>query len=72
MGGRAAVDGCRSSPSPQRFKGTDGAEKAAEKAKPAKVEEAKGKAAKPEEAVEEVGAAPPTSRCLGDRVRQLN
>ncbi|KGM00341.1 Peptidyl-prolyl cis-trans isomerase FKBP3, partial [Charadrius vociferus] len=37
----------------QRFKGTDGAEKAAEKAKPAKAEEAKGKAAKPEEAVEE-------------------
>uniref|UniRef100_A0A8C8A9L3 peptidylprolyl isomerase n=1 Tax=Otus sunia TaxID=257818 RepID=A0A8C8A9L3_9STRI len=37
----------------QRFKGTDGAEKAAEKAKPTKVEEAKGKAAKPEEAVEE-------------------
>ncbi|NXJ46266.1 FKBP3 isomerase, partial [Spizaetus tyrannus] len=37
----------------QRFKGTDGAEKAAEKAKPAKVEEAKGKAAKTEEAVEE-------------------
>ncbi|NWQ90975.1 FKBP3 isomerase, partial [Burhinus bistriatus] len=36
-----------------RFKGTDGAEKAAEKAKPAKAEEAKGKAAKPEEAVEE-------------------
>ncbi|NXX84551.1 FKBP3 isomerase, partial [Urocolius indicus] len=42
------------SPSPlQRFKGTDGAEKAAEKAKPAKAEEAKGKAAKPEEAAEE-------------------
>ncbi|KFP81111.1 Peptidyl-prolyl cis-trans isomerase FKBP3, partial [Apaloderma vittatum] len=39
--------------SPQRFKGTDGAEKAAEKAKPAKAEEAKGKAAKPEEAAEE-------------------
>ncbi|NXQ04335.1 FKBP3 isomerase, partial [Vidua macroura] len=37
----------------QRFKGTDGAEKAAEKAKPAKAEEAKGKAAKAEEAVEE-------------------
>ncbi|NXK22487.1 FKBP3 isomerase, partial [Arenaria interpres] len=37
----------------QRFKGTDGAEKAAEKAKPAKAEEAKGKAVKPEEAVEE-------------------
>ncbi|NXR01841.1 FKBP3 isomerase, partial [Sagittarius serpentarius] len=37
----------------QRFKGTDGAEKAAEKAKPAKAEEAKGKAAKPEEAAEE-------------------
>ncbi|NWS41544.1 FKBP3 isomerase, partial [Probosciger aterrimus] len=37
----------------QRFKGTDGAEKAVEKAKPTKVEEAKGKAAKPEEAVEE-------------------
>ncbi|KFP61284.1 Peptidyl-prolyl cis-trans isomerase FKBP3, partial [Cariama cristata] len=37
----------------QRFKGTDGAEKAVEKAKPAKAEEAKGKAAKPEEAVEE-------------------
>ncbi|NWI33594.1 FKBP3 isomerase, partial [Sula dactylatra] len=36
-----------------RFKGTEGAEKAAEKAKPAKVEEAKGKAAKPEEAAEE-------------------
>ncbi|KFR17619.1 Peptidyl-prolyl cis-trans isomerase FKBP3, partial [Opisthocomus hoazin] len=34
-------------------KGTDGAEKAAEKAKPAKAEEAKGKAAKAEEAVEE-------------------
>lgn len=57
-GGRAGTDGCRPSPSPQRFKGTDGAEKAAEKAKPAKAEEAKGKAAKPEEAVEEVGAAP--------------
>ncbi|NXE70563.1 FKBP3 isomerase, partial [Calcarius ornatus] len=40
----------------QRFKGTDGAEKAAEKAKPAKAEEAKGKAVKAEEAVEEVGA----------------
>ncbi|KFV64847.1 Peptidyl-prolyl cis-trans isomerase FKBP3, partial [Dryobates pubescens] len=39
--------------SPQRFKGTDGAEKAAEKAKPVKAEEAKGKAAKPEEAVDE-------------------
>ncbi|KFO99654.1 Peptidyl-prolyl cis-trans isomerase FKBP3, partial [Calypte anna] len=39
---------------PQRFKGTDGAEKASEeKAKPAKAEEAKGKAAKAEEAVEE-------------------
>ncbi|NXD69088.1 FKBP3 isomerase, partial [Eolophus roseicapillus] len=37
----------------QRFKGTDGAEKAVEKAKPTKAEEAKGKAAKPEEAVEE-------------------
>ncbi|NXL00970.1 FKBP3 isomerase, partial [Mesembrinibis cayennensis] len=37
----------------QRFKGTEGAEKAAEKAKPAKAEEAKGKAAKPEEAAEE-------------------
>ncbi|NXP17635.1 FKBP3 isomerase, partial [Scytalopus superciliaris] len=37
----------------QRFKGTDGAEKAAEKAKPAKAEEAKGKAVKAEEAVEE-------------------
>ncbi|NXN25236.1 FKBP3 isomerase, partial [Nycticryphes semicollaris] len=37
----------------QRFKGTDGAEKAAEKAKPTKAEEAKGKVAKPEEAVEE-------------------
>ncbi|KAF1420620.1 Peptidyl-prolyl cis-trans isomerase FKBP3, partial [Spheniscus humboldti] len=37
----------------QRFKGTDGAEKAAEKAKPAKAEEAKGKAAKAEEAAEE-------------------
>ncbi|KFQ65648.1 Peptidyl-prolyl cis-trans isomerase FKBP3, partial [Pelecanus crispus] len=37
----------------QRFKGTDGAEKAAEKAKPAKAEEAKGKAAKPEESMEE-------------------
>ncbi|KAF2982519.1 hypothetical protein EK904_011216 [Melospiza melodia maxima] len=36
-----------------RFKGTDGAEKAAEKAKPAKAEEAKGKAVKAEEAVEE-------------------
>ncbi|KFQ71520.1 Peptidyl-prolyl cis-trans isomerase FKBP3, partial [Phaethon lepturus] len=35
------------------FKGTDGAEKAAEKAKPAKAEEAKGKATKPEEAAEE-------------------
>ncbi|NXW70335.1 FKBP3 isomerase, partial [Hirundo rustica] len=37
----------------QRFKGTDGAEKAAEKAKPAKAEEAKGKAVKAEEAAEE-------------------
>ncbi|NXI38280.1 FKBP3 isomerase, partial [Galbula dea] len=37
----------------QRFKGTDGAEKAAEKSKPTKAEEAKGKAVKPEEAVEE-------------------
>ncbi|NXH50536.1 FKBP3 isomerase, partial [Dicaeum eximium] len=37
----------------QRFKGTDGAEKAAEKAKPAMAEEAKGKAVKAEEAVEE-------------------
>ncbi|NXB29988.1 FKBP3 isomerase, partial [Eulacestoma nigropectus] len=37
----------------QRFKGTDGAEKAAEKARPAKAEEAKGKAVKAEEAVEE-------------------
>ncbi|NWW67113.1 FKBP3 isomerase, partial [Ifrita kowaldi] len=37
----------------QRFKGTDGAEKAAEKAKPAKAEEAKGKAVKAEEAVDE-------------------
>ncbi|NXG57414.1 FKBP3 isomerase, partial [Hemiprocne comata] len=37
----------------QRFKGTDGAEKAVEKAKPAKAEEAKGKAAKSEEAAEE-------------------
>uniref|UniRef100_A0A8B9P0W0 peptidylprolyl isomerase n=1 Tax=Apteryx owenii TaxID=8824 RepID=A0A8B9P0W0_APTOW len=37
----------------QRFKGTEGAEKAAEKAKPAKAEEAKEKAAKPEETVEE-------------------
>ncbi|NXT81325.1 FKBP3 isomerase, partial [Zapornia atra] len=37
----------------QRFKGTDSVEKAAEKAKPAKAEEAKGKAAKPEEAAEE-------------------
>ncbi|NWI62839.1 FKBP3 isomerase, partial [Todus mexicanus] len=38
----------------QRFKGTDGAEKAAEKAKPNKADEAgKGKAAKPEEAAEE-------------------
>ncbi|NXH64283.1 FKBP3 isomerase, partial [Rhabdornis inornatus] len=37
----------------QRFKGTDGAEKAAEKAKPAKAEEAKGKAVKAEEVVEE-------------------
>ncbi|XP_021398136.1 peptidyl-prolyl cis-trans isomerase FKBP3 isoform X2 [Lonchura striata] len=36
-----------------RFKGTDGAQKAAEKAKPAKAEEAKGKAVKAEEAVEE-------------------
>ncbi|NWV22010.1 FKBP3 isomerase, partial [Origma solitaria] len=40
-------------PPSQRFKGTDGAEKAAEKAKPARAEEAKGKAAKAEEAVEE-------------------
>ncbi|NXD34447.1 FKBP3 isomerase, partial [Copsychus sechellarum] len=47
-------DGFGSSPFPsQRFKGTDGAEKAAEKAKPAKAEEAKGKAVKAEEAVEE-------------------
>ncbi|NXF99881.1 FKBP3 isomerase, partial [Sakesphorus luctuosus] len=37
----------------QRFKGTDGAEKAVEKAKPSKAEEAKGKAVKAEEAVEE-------------------
>ncbi|NXX44426.1 FKBP3 isomerase, partial [Tricholaema leucomelas] len=37
----------------QRFKGTDGAEKAADKAKPTKAEEAKGKVAKPEEAVDE-------------------
>ncbi|KFP82202.1 Peptidyl-prolyl cis-trans isomerase FKBP3, partial [Acanthisitta chloris] len=37
----------------QRFKGTDGVEKAVEKAKPAKAEENKGKAVKPEEAVEE-------------------
>ncbi|NXS79171.1 FKBP3 isomerase, partial [Erpornis zantholeuca] len=37
----------------QRFKGTDGAEKAAEKAKPGKAEEAKGKAVKAEETVEE-------------------
>ncbi|NXT13004.1 FKBP3 isomerase, partial [Prunella fulvescens] len=48
--GRAG--GSSSFPS-QRFKGTDGAEKAAEKAKPAKAEEAKGKAVKAEEAVEE-------------------
>ncbi|NXM89212.1 FKBP3 isomerase, partial [Oenanthe oenanthe] len=37
----------------QRFKGTDGAEKVAEKARPAKAEEAKGKVVKAEEAVEE-------------------
>ncbi|NXP10358.1 FKBP3 isomerase, partial [Thinocorus orbignyianus] len=38
----------------QHFKGTDGAEKvSAEKAKPTKAEEAKGKVVKPEEAVEE-------------------
>ncbi|NWR80715.1 FKBP3 isomerase, partial [Centropus unirufus] len=41
------------SSSHQRFKGTDGEEKAVEKEKPAKVEEAKGKAAKGEEALEE-------------------
>ncbi|NXC14224.1 FKBP3 isomerase, partial [Corythaeola cristata] len=52
-GGRAAADGCRLASSAQRFKGTDSAEKAVEKAKPAKAEEAKGKAAKPEEAAEE-------------------
>lgn len=40
-------------------------EKAAEKAKPTKAEEAKGKAAKPEEAVEEVGAAPLPCVALG-------
>ncbi|NXX97075.1 FKBP3 isomerase, partial [Centropus bengalensis] len=37
----------------QRFKGTDGEEKAVEKEKPVKAEEAKGKAAKGEEALEE-------------------
>ncbi|NXW88121.1 FKBP3 isomerase, partial [Alopecoenas beccarii] len=37
----------------KRFKGTDPEEKAAEKAKPAKAEESKGKAAKNEEAAEE-------------------
>ncbi|KAK2536555.1 Fkbp3 [Columba livia] len=37
----------------KRFKGSDGEEKAAEKAKPAKAEESKGKAAKSEEAAEE-------------------
>lgn len=39
----------------QRFKGTDGAERAAEKAKPGKAEKEKEKAAKAEEPAEEVG-----------------
>lgn len=59
--GQGWGDGCGSSSFPsQRFKGTDGAEKAAEKAKPAKAEEAKGKAVKAEEAVDEVGVMPST------------
>ncbi|KAM6311743.1 peptidyl-prolyl cis-trans isomerase FKBP3 [Aegotheles albertisi] len=54
----------------QRFKGTDGAEKAAaEKAKPVKAEEAKGKAARPEEAAEEEGPPKYTKSVLkkGDK-----
>ncbi|NXK49679.1 FKBP3 isomerase, partial [Chauna torquata] len=46
------ADGCRPLPW-QRFKGTDGAEKAVQKAKAAKAEEAKERAARPGEAAEE-------------------
>ncbi|RMB98471.1 hypothetical protein DUI87_24685 [Hirundo rustica rustica] len=55
----------------QRFKGTDGAEKAAEKAKPAKAEEAKGKAVKAEEAAEEVGAVPSPQLAFFARKNQM-